>query len=147
MSDTLPRVAVLSREPETLPRNGVSQFSSLDALLAEPAFDVLLLDLPSADAGQALRRLRRSEAYYFSLIYCTQEPDAWGLALADGKALPSLAVLQPLWRLWRERLALFNRGRAPERLESRVLAWLWLRPGRSYGRCAMPAAPNIIATR
>ncbi len=87
MSDTLPRVAVLSREPETLPRNGVSQFSSLDALLAEPAFDVLLLYLPSADAGQALRRLRRSEAYYFSLIYCTQEPDAWGLALADGRGV------------------------------------------------------------
>ncbi|WP_223940033.1 hypothetical protein, partial [Aeromonas caviae] len=33
-----------------------------------------------------------------------------------------------LWRLWQERFALFNRGVAPERFESRVLAWLWLHP-------------------
>ena len=128
MPDTLPRIAILSWEPDAQPRSGATLFNSVDALLAEPAFDVLLLDLPSADAGQALRRLRRAEAYYFSLIYCTQEPDAWGQALADGKAPSSLAALAPLWRAWHERLALFNRGRVPERLESRVLAWLWLRP-------------------
>ena len=87
MPDTLPRIAILSSEPDAQPRSGATLFNSVDALLAEPAFDVLLLDLPSADAGQALRRLRRSEAYYFSLIYCTQEPDAWGLALADGRGV------------------------------------------------------------
>ncbi|MWV11122.1 diguanylate cyclase [Pseudomonas sp. R-28-1W-6] len=128
MSDTLPRVAVLRWEPQAQSNSAVVVFTSVEALLAQPPFDVLLLDLPSADAGQALRRLRRAEAYHFSLIYCTQEPDAWGQALGDGKAPANLALLEPLWRLWRERLALFNRGRLPERLESRVLAWLWLRP-------------------
>ena len=128
MPDTLPRIAILSSEPDAQPRSGATLFNSVDVLLAEPAFDVLLLDLPSADAGQALRRLRRTEAYYFSLIYCTREPNAWAQALADGKAPSSLAALEPLWRAWHERLALFNRGRVPERLESRVLAWLWLRP-------------------
>lgn len=128
MSETLPRVAVLCWEPDAQPNSAVTVFASVETLLAQPPFDVVLLDLPSADAGQALRQLRRVEAYHFKLIYCTQEPDAWGLALGDGKAPPSLALLQPLCRLWRERLALFNRGRAPERLESRVLAWLWLRP-------------------
>ena len=126
MPDTLPRIAILSWEPDAQPRSGATLFNSVDALLAEPAFDVLLLDLPSADAGQALRRLRRTEAYYFSLIYCTREPNAWAQALADGKAPSSLAALEPLWRAWHERLTLFNRGRVPERLESRVLAWLWL---------------------
>lgn len=128
MTDLLPRIAVLCSAPETPQGIGVSLFSSVEALLVEPAFDVLLLDLPSADAGQALRGLRRAEAYYYSLIYTTQELDSWGRALGDGKAPASLAALTPLWHTWCERLALFNRGRVPERLESRVLAWLWLRP-------------------
>ncbi|MET1080388.1 MAG: diguanylate cyclase [Pseudomonas sp.] len=128
MFDTLPRVAVLRREPDAQSSVSRAVFTSVEALLVQPPFDVLLLELPSTEAGQALRRLRRVEAYHFSLIYCTQEPDTWGQALGDGRAPPNLALLEPLWRLWRERLALFNRGRGPERLEGRVLAWLWLRP-------------------
>lgn len=50
MTDLLPRIAVLCSAPETPQGIGVSLFSSVEALLVEPAFDVLLLDLPSADA-------------------------------------------------------------------------------------------------
>ncbi|AYC31105.1 diguanylate cyclase [Pseudomonas cavernae] len=130
MTTSSPRIALLARSPSTLPGLEAECFTGLAALQAASVYDVLLLDLPGAVAGTALRGLRLDPRYRFSLIYCTQDQDAWCTALGDGQPPADLAGITPLWRLWRERLALFNRGVAPERFETRVLAWLWLRSSR-----------------
>lgn len=103
-------------------------FSDLDELLACDHWDVLLLDCPAAQAGPLLLRLRRLEAYRFIPIYCCRDQDDWCRALGDGLPPSGTAALILQWRQWQERLALFNRGIAPEHFDSRVLAWLWLRP-------------------
>lgn len=127
MSATTPRIAVLaapgSREQ---PYPDVHAFDDPGALLAAAPWDVLLLDQPAAQAGQTLLRLRREESCRFLPIYCCRDRDDWCLALGDG-APPPVDALVAQWRLWRGRFAMFNRGVAPERFDSRVLAWLWLR--------------------
>lgn len=103
-------------------------FSDLDELLACADWDVLLLDCPAAQAGGYLFQLRRLEAYRFIPIYCCRDQDDWCRALGDGLPPASTDALIAQWRQWRDRLALFNRGVPPERFDSQVLAWLWLRP-------------------
>ncbi len=128
MPSSLPRVAVLGVSSTRFSGIEVERHLDIATLNEAPAYDVLLLDLPGARAGEALRGLRMDRRYRFSLIYCCQDSDAWCVALGDGAPPPDLGALAPLWRLWRERFGLFDRGVAPERFESRVLAWLWLRP-------------------
>lgn len=106
----------------------VERLAALSDLRDAPAYDVLLLDLPGARAGEALRALRMDRRYRFSLIYCCQDQDACCVALGDGAPPSDLGALASLWQLWNERFGLFNRGALPERFEARVLAWLWLRP-------------------
>lgn len=124
----LPRVAVLGGTHLGRTTLQIDRYDGLPALLASTDYDVLLLDAPAAIAGQWLRELRANKRYRFCLIYCCQDQDAWCMALGDGAPLADLEALTPLWRLWQERFALFNQGAAPDRFESRVLAWLWLRP-------------------
>lgn len=128
MPSSVPRVAVLG--VSSSPFTGIEVERHLDlATLSDGAtYDVVLLDLPGARAGEALRSLRMDRRYRFSLIYCCQDQDNWCAALGDGAPPPDLGALAPLWRLWRERFGVFNHGAAPERFEARVLAWLWLRP-------------------
>lgn len=127
----MPSVAILGFPSQASPvPSGIEteRYADLDALLRAPAYDVIRLDLPGARAGEALRRLRQDERYRYGLIHCCQDQDAWCAALGDGAPPPDAAALTAVWELWRERFTLFNEGRAPERFESRVLAWLWLRP-------------------
>jgi GGDEF domain-containing protein len=122
------RVAMLCDSGEAVTRYEVSQFDSLQFLLEQPAFDILLIDLPAEGAREALCHLRQVEAYQLGLLYCCQDLDQWGAALSDGPAPTNYGQLESQWRQWSERLSLFNRGRPPERMESRLLAWLWVRP-------------------
>ncbi len=124
----MPRVAVLGTSSSPVVGIEYERHPEWSALAALPAYDIVLLDLPAVRAGEALRSLRMDKRYRFSLIYCCQEQDASCKALSDGAPPADLSALVPLWRLWQERFALFNRGVAPERFESRVLAWLWLHP-------------------
>jgi len=124
----MPRVAVLGASSSPVVGIEYERHPEWSALAALPAYDIVLLDLPAVRAGEALRSLRMDKRYRFSLIYCCQEQDASCKALSDGAPPADLSALVPLWRLWQERFALFNRGVAPERFESRVLAWLWLHP-------------------
>ncbi len=128
MSATTPRIAVLAAPgARELPYPQVHVFHDLGALLAAGPWDVLLLDQPGAQAGQALQQLRRAEGCRFLPIYCCRDQDDWCLALGDGAPPAQADAMVAQWRLWRGRFALFNRGVAPERFDSRVLAWLWLR--------------------
>lgn len=136
-----PHVAVAGASSSLLPRVAVvgvsfsSQFGmpferhpDLSTLYDEPAYDVVLLDMPAASAGEALRSLRKDKRYQFALIFCCQDQNPWCSALGDGAPPADLSMLTPLWRQWRERFGSFNRGRTPERFEEKVLAWLWLHP-------------------
>ena len=128
MSATTPRIAVLAAPgAREQPHPQLHVFHDLGALLAAGPWDVLLLDQPGAQAGQALQQLRRAEGCRFLPIYCCRDQDDWCLALGDGTPPAQADALVAQWRLWRGRFALFNRGVAPERFDSRVLAWLWLR--------------------
>lgn len=106
---------------------GLQSFHDLDELLAAGPWDLVLLDCPGVQAGQLLFRLRCQEAYRFVPIYCCRDEDDWCHALGDGEP-PEPGALAGHWREQRERLARFDHGRAPTHFESRVLAWLWLRP-------------------
>jgi GGDEF domain-containing protein len=128
MPTSTPRVAVLSAAPSTSLGPAADRFADLASLQAAAPYDVLLLDQPGVRAGQWLRALRMDRQYHYSLIYCCQDQDPWCVALGDGPPPADLGAITPLWRLWRERFALFNRGVAPGRFDGRVLAWLWLRP-------------------
>ncbi len=126
-----PRVALVGVSASPFTGIELERHVQLTTLTDSPVYDVLLLNLPGAQAGEALRTLRSDKRYRFSLIYCCQDQDPWCTALGDGAPPADLGALVPLWRLWRERFALFDRGTAPERFETRVLAWLWLRPHAS----------------
>ncbi|MDH4607814.1 diguanylate cyclase [Pseudomonas sp. BN102] len=127
MTTAAPHVAVLGAVPSHFGGSELDHYSDLASLQAAPAYDVLLLDLPGPTAGQMLRSLRMDRHYRFSLIYCCHDQEPWCAALGDGRPPADLGAITPLWRLWRERFGLFNRGTVPERFEERVLAWLWLR--------------------
>ncbi|MFZ6045834.1 diguanylate cyclase domain-containing protein [Pseudomonas sp. CR3202] len=127
MTIASPHVAVVGTTASHFAGSELDRFSDLASLQAAQAYDVLLLDLPGPQAGQVLRSLRMDRKYRFGLIYCCQDQDPWCVALGDGPPPADLGAISPLWRLWRERFGLFNRGAPPERFEERVLAWLWLR--------------------
>ncbi|MGV8865154.1 MAG: diguanylate cyclase [Pseudomonas sp.] len=145
MPTSTPRIAVLGNFTASLGLLGlpeVERFSDLDNLLAAPAVDVVLIDLPGNAAGQSLRKLRMSPLYRFSLIYCCRDLDSWCEALGDGAPPAELKEITPLWRLWKARFSLFNRGAAPDRFESRVLSWLWLRSSGVVHALRDPQVPQ-----
>ena len=125
---SLPRVAVVGASASSLYGFQVERHADLGTFNDAPAYDVVLLDMPAARAGETLRTLRMNKHYRFALIYCCQDQNPWCDALGDGAPPSDLSTLAPLWRQWRERFGSFKRGMAPERLEEKVLAWLWLRP-------------------
>ena len=131
MSATPPRIAVLAAPGgREQPYPNLHYFGDPDALQGGAPWDVVLIDLPGPQAGRMLLRLRNQETCRFVPIYCCRDHDEWCLALGDGAPPVEMDALVAQWRLWRGRFALFNRGVAPERFDSRVLAWLWLRsPG------------------
>ncbi|MGF6488829.1 diguanylate cyclase domain-containing protein [Pseudomonas frederiksbergensis] len=127
MSTPNPRVAVLGNRVASSNIPELEHFSDLSSLLAAPAFDVLLLDMPAVYAGRVLRKLRSTTVYRYQLVYCCRDQDGWCEALGDGPCPAETSEIKALWDIWRGRFNLFRQGSAPERFESRVLSWLWLR--------------------
>ncbi|WP_311196293.1 TackOD1 domain-containing metal-binding protein [Pseudomonas frederiksbergensis] len=110
--------------------------------MAAPVFDVLLLDMPAAYAGRVLRKLRSTPAYRYQLVYCCRDQDGWCEALGDGACPAETSEIKMLWEIWRERFNLFRQGSAPERFESRVLSWLWLRANAHVYALRDPEVPQ-----
>lgn len=131
MSIPNPRIAILGNRVPSLNLPELEHFSDLGSLLAARAFDVILLDMPAAYAGKVLRKLRSIPPYRYTLIYCCRDQDGWCEALGDGACPVDASEIKQLWVAWQERFRLLEQGAAPERFESRVLSWLWLR-GNTY---------------
>jgi GGDEF domain-containing protein len=142
MSTSTPRIAVLGNLVASFGLPEFDRFSDLSSLLAGPTSDVVLLDMPGADAGQALRKLRMDPAYRFSLIYCCRDLDDWCKALGDGAPPAEFKELVSLWRVWNARFSLFNRADTLDRFESRVLTWLWLRSSAEVYALRDPEVPQ-----
>ncbi len=119
-----PKIVLVSAESSgPIPRDWF-RVADIDSLLDHPDADIVLLDQPAHLATDAVQRLRRNAAFRFRLIFTR---DA-GIPLSDGAIPADPGKLLPAFRLWLERLKMFNRGQPPERFEERVLAWLWSRP-------------------
>ncbi|HHX36092.1 MAG TPA: diguanylate cyclase, partial [Gammaproteobacteria bacterium] len=69
----------------------------------------------------------KDNRYHFSLIY-TRYQKSCSTQLTDGIIPLSTGDIEQEYTQLIKRLAVFNRGRNPESLEERVLAWLWTRP-------------------
>ena len=121
------RIAVFGNRLSSIKFPQLEHFSDLKSLLAAEAVDVLLLDMPARYAGRVLRKLRTGPAYRYSLIFCCRDQDGWCEALGDGACPRETSEIKKIWGIWQERFRLFKQGSAPERFESRVLTWLWLR--------------------
>jgi GGDEF domain-containing protein len=120
----------------------LEHFADIASLLAAPAFDVVLLDLPAAYAGRVLRKLRTIPPYRYSLIYCCRDQNGWCEALGDGACPVDSSEIRALWGVWHERYKLFVQGSATERFESRVLSWLWLRDNAHIYALRDPEVPQ-----
>ena len=123
----MPKVGVLGTSVTHLHPMPAETFETLGALLTVDAYDLLIVNLPSAEAGQAVRALRQDARYQFSLIYCCQTLDPWAKALSDGLVPNTQELLQTQWGIWSERYNVLGQQLALEKLEQRTMAWLWLR--------------------
>jgi GGDEF domain-containing protein len=124
------RIAELGELDQTLYVDAV-RFHTLPTLLEAEPFDVIVINASSERAAASLRALRSDPRYRLALIYCSEERHPLCQALADGPPPVSLPSLVQAWEQWRERLALFNRGRPPQGLDAQLLAYLWARaPGK-----------------
>lgn len=142
MSTPNPRIAIFGHKVSSSNIPEIEHFSDLSSLLAAPTFDVLLLDMPAAYAGRVLRKLRSTPAYRYQLVYCCRDQDSWCEALGDGACPAETSEIKMLWEIWRERFNLFRQGCAPERFESRVLSWLWLRADAHVYALRDPEVPQ-----
>lgn len=142
MSTPNPRIAIFGHKVSSSNIPEIEHFSDLSSLLAAPIFDVLLLDMPAAYAGRVLRKLRSTPAYRYQLVYCCRDQDSWCEALGDGACPAETSEIKMLWEIWRERFNLFRQGSAPERFESRVLSWLWLRADAHVYALRDPEVPQ-----
>jgi GGDEF domain-containing protein len=136
------RIAVLGNRLSSINLPQLDHFTDLAGLLAVPAFDVLLLDMPASYAGRVLRKLRAAAAYRYNLIYCCRDQDGWCESLGDGACPAEVSEIKPMWEIWKERIHLFKQSSAPERFESRVLSWLWLRDNAHIYALRDPQVPQ-----
>ncbi|MGE7990572.1 diguanylate cyclase domain-containing protein [Pseudomonas sp. NPDC089554] len=129
MNDAVIRVAEIG--PGRDARHPLAtRFNDLTALLLQPAFDAVLLEASPEENRRLLHALRSHPHYGLSLIHCRDPQDAEIQALSDGPA-EDWQTLERQCLLHRERLAVFNNGRAPQTPQAHLLAYLWLRgPGR-----------------
>ncbi len=138
MTATTIRTAAIGPGHLTLPTS-TTCFTTVEDLLEQPPFDVLLLTGSPEQNAESAQKLRRHPAYSLSLIYCLGDHPLTQ-ALCDG---PPPADPAPAFHQWRERLALFNRGRAPEGPEAQLLAFLWLRAPGQLKALRQPATPAL----
>ncbi|RON09786.1 diguanylate cyclase [Pseudomonas brassicacearum] len=142
MSVPNPRIAILGNRVSSSNVLEFEHFTDISSLLAARVFDVLLLDMPATYAGRVLRKLRSAPPYRYTLIYCCRDQDDWCEALGDGACPAETSEIKTLWNVWQERFALFTQGSAPERFESRVLSWLWLRANAHVFALRDPEVPQ-----
>lgn len=123
-----PQIALISEDPtDALPATW-KLYRSVSALQDEAvALDIIVLDLPEASIARVLMLLRQDRSYRHTLIY-TYKSQLNTHPLTDGVVPPSATELQKEYAELNRRLAAFNRGLSPERLEEHVMAWLWSRP-------------------
>lgn len=138
MTTTTIPMAAIGPGNFTLPPS-IPCFESPAQLFAEPPCEMLLLTgSPEQNAAWA-HQVRRHRDYALNLVYCnTDHPLTQALTDGPLPAQPELALQQ-----WRERLALFNRGRAPEGPQAQLLAYLWLRAPGSLKAVRMPQSPAL----
>ena len=103
------------------------QFTSVASFQEEATVDIIILGLPESKVGHALAMLRKDSRYYFTLIYSLNQQGVVQ-PLGDGSLPASAYEIEQEQAQLLKRLAAFNRGRSPESLEERVMAWLWTRP-------------------
>lgn len=138
MTVTTPRIAAIGPGLLTLPTS-TTCFTTVEDLLEQPPFDVLILTGSPGQNAESAQKLRHHPAYALSLIYCPGDHPLTQ-ALCDG---PPPADPAPAFLQWRERLALFNRGRAPEGPEAQLMAWLWLRAPGQLKALRKPESPAL----
>nr|WP_330219465.1 diguanylate cyclase [Pseudomonas sp. RIT-PI-q] len=98
--------------------------------------------MPAAYAGRVLRKLRSIPSFRYILIYCCRDQDGWCETLGDGACPVDASEIKTLWGIWQERFRQFRYGSAPERFESRVLSWLWLRDSARVYALRDPQVPQ-----
>ena len=123
-----PFVAFIAKQPRSQTPEDWLHCQGVSDLPHEPAADVVVFDVAPEMFEQALLALRSNESYRFVPAY-TLRPQA-DHPLCDGQ-LPALEAIGKACEAIAGRLAAFNLGRRPERLEERVVAWLWTRPNAS----------------
>ncbi|MEC7816124.1 MAG: diguanylate cyclase [Pseudomonadota bacterium] len=102
--------------------------------------DVIVIDNQPKKRSAWIRQLRMDNRYRLSLLLTTKER---GDPLTDGVIRLDTDAVLLKWRLWQERLAMFNRGILPERFDDRVLAWLWSRPRQRIEPEKVPGSRTI----
>lgn len=123
-------VALISEKFDDTIASNWSQFTSVADFQNETTADVIVLDLPENKTDRALTELRKDRRYQFTLIY-TGIQQGRSQSLGDGQLPLTADDIEKNYAQLMKRLATFNRGRRPERLEERVMAWLWTRPHAS----------------
>ena len=83
MPTPTPRIAILGNRVPSLNLPELEHFADMGSLLAAPAFDVLLLDLPAVYAGRVLRKLRTfpliATASFTVAVIRTAGVKPWGM--------------------------------------------------------------------
>lgn len=123
---TLPIAFISEKSSDTIPSSW-SQFNNVSDFQSAATAGVIVLDLPENKTDHAITTLRTDDRYRLTLIYTLKEQDRPNL-LGDGTLPPSTDDIEKEHQQLLQRLAMFNHGRNPERLEERVMAWLWTRP-------------------
>lgn len=110
--------------------HGWFKFDDVASLLQAHPQDVVIIDLPPAEASLAMRELRHTPNYAHRLIYLAGQSDAYGEALSDGREPENLQDIQREAQSWRTRRAQLGPSDTDWSLTSSLMAWLWLRTGR-----------------
>lgn len=124
-----PTIGCLTTDPGSFSDPAWYYAGSLEELRAQPTHDVVLLDLETGDAADAVFLLRCDPRYRLALIYAGRDRSGEAPELSDGPIPTDPNAITRAWQDWHQRLETFNRGRPPERFDEYVLAWLWTRPG------------------
>ncbi|WP_092387130.1 TackOD1 domain-containing metal-binding protein [Halopseudomonas salegens] len=125
-----PRVALIARKGSADTPSDWFQCQSVAELPVDPAVDAVVLDVDADLFDQALLALRAEDAYRFVPAFTLRSQDN-DHPLCDGPLPQKPEIIAKTCEAIASRLAAFNLGRRPERLEERVVAWLWTRPHAS----------------
>jgi len=140
MINTEPRTVLFTDGPASKAPESWIAVKDLQALHQLDAIDLIVLDIAPPKLQPLIRELRSDNRYRMLLIYSTRETSE---PLVDGVVTLDPEVLIPLWRLWQERQSMFNRGKAPERFDERMMAWLWSRPRQRVEPERTPGSRSI----